>query len=240
MMFIDPYRFGAAAGGDPHFASVVLLLHMDGVNGEHVYPDSSSYARFVDETGTASTGTAVKKWGTAALNRSSGDGFLWTADSPSMELGSADWTFECWMYANASNGGLLTKGQVSGGAVFPLSINLESSGLDSRFRLRVSTDGTTLAVDELLPASGSAYSTGVWHHVAVVRDGSTLRVFVDGVGQGTASISGAIHNSTDQWVIGRSHSAVPFQGYLDEMRLTIGVARYSSDFTPPSDAFPDA
>jgi hypothetical protein len=82
----------------------------------------------------------------------------------------------------------------------------------------------------------------VWYHWAVVKSGSSTLLFWDGT-QAGASISGAITNSTSIGLtIGahRENSIMePLNGYLDEVRIS-RVARYTSNFTPSTTAFPNA
>lgn len=90
--------------------------------------------------------------------------------------------------------------------------------------------------------TASAISLNQWHHLAVVRNGSVVKAYLDGTQFGTdQTMSAAI--SFSSFLIGTSTwwpSQESWQGYLDDFRVTQGVARYLSNFTPPSAAFPDA
>ena len=104
-------------------------------------------------------------------------------------------------------------------------------------------------VQDVYTTSGSQLTTGVWHHVAAVRrkvvGGSwTIKIFVDGVAQVTSTATGLItHNSANTWPWGVGMGASPannqpFYGGTDEFRLSVGVVRYWSNFTAPTDEFP--
>jgi hypothetical protein len=73
-----------------------------------------------------------------------------------------------------------------------------------------------------------------WHHLALVRDSSTLRLFVDGVQEGTAAITGTVNDSTASLVVGNyaTFAGASWTGWIDEFRLSVGVARWTADFTP--------
>jgi hypothetical protein len=79
-------------------------------------------------------------------------------------------------------------------------------------------------------------TTGVWNHYAFTRQSGTGRIFKDGVllasgtvstnyGQNGVAIGGSLGSSTN--------------GYVDDFRFTVGVARYTADFTPPTAPYPD-
>jgi len=93
--------------------------------------------------------------------------------------------------------------------------------------------------------SSTAISDGEWHHVAVVRSGSTVDLYVDGVEEASAT------NSTSHDIarlhIGERFVGVGFSdtghyyydGHIDEFRITKGVARWTSNFTPPTSEHED-
>jgi hypothetical protein len=83
------------------------------------------------------------------------------------------------------------------------------------------------------------FSVGQWYHIAVTSQTNTGRVFIDGIQQGgTIDFSGTV-NSTETLQIGRTHTATDdLNGFIDDLRIT-RVARYTSNFTPPTAPFPD-
>jgi hypothetical protein len=90
--------------------------------------------------------------------------------------------------------------------------------------------------------SAAAVSQGVWHHVALVRYGNTLTTYVDGVAGTPADCTGISFGDSGFTVqLGGVNNApydAPLNGYIDEFRVTKGVARYTGSFTPPTQAFP--
>jgi hypothetical protein len=82
-----------------------------------------------------------------------------------------------------------------------------------------------------------------WYHYAVSRNGSDLRMFVDGVQKGSTHNIGSstLHDSTWNLTIGALGNSStpddPSDGWFDELRITKGVGRYSANFTPPTAAY---
>ena len=79
-----------------------------------------------------------------------------------------------------------------------------------------------------------------WQHIAVVRSGSTITIYVNGVSQGTLSNSTnwSDSNLRISGFVDTQSSIYAYYGYLDDFRITKGIARYTSNFTPPTAAFP--
>ncbi len=81
--------------------------------------------------------------------------------------------------------------------------------------------------------------TGTWYHIAIVRNGTSILIFIDGQSQ-SLTITQAIGTSSLPNVAGpltiggRSVSGVSMDGYLDEFRISKGIARWTTDFTPPT------
>lgn len=206
---------------------------------------------FVDERGAAITanGNAVisttqsKFGGTSGYFDGTGD-YIEMPNSSVFDIGSGDFTIECWIYPTAGP-------QLWAGAYWAVIIAKDSSsGLAYRsFWLRMGgVDGTAYGYLQLaLTPDGTnfenitksfSFSLNTWYHIAAVRKGSTYELFVNGnsIGTGTASLSAQTSTSTirigrDGWGYG------DFTGYIDEFRFTKGFARYTKSFTPASIPF---
>jgi hypothetical protein len=90
-----------------------------------------------------------------------------------------------------------------------------------------------------LPSSATI-SLNTWHHVCVDRDASlNLRLYLDGVVLGITGLPYGMYASSQQLYIGNQiGSSVSVPGYIDEVRITKGTARYGGAFTPPTAPFP--
>jgi len=93
------------------------------------------------------------------------------------------------------------------------------------------------------------YSTGTaagtiavdtWYHVAASREGTSLRVFIDGVLVNTSTNSNNMNFGRLRVGSNGSNTGEWFHGWMDELRITKGVARYTANFTAPTAPFPDA
>jgi hypothetical protein len=225
---------------DTHYNSVTLLLHGDGSDGSTTFTDNSSLAQTVTVVGSAQVDTAQSKWGGASIYIP-GSGSRLTAPSGSpFAFGTADFCIEMWVrpYADATSQGFQC---IASSTTWTSGANSGDWALYNRY------DGASSVV--LIYKSGSSFldvSTGVnindtaWHHVAVTRSGSDLRVFVDGTLGGTATYSGDFGRSDKTFMVGaQTGDSRWFDGHIDDVRVTKGVARYTATFTAPTAAFPD-
>jgi hypothetical protein len=228
---------GAGAATDPNFSSVVLLMHMDGASGSTTYTDSSPSAHTV--TGAVPQSTAAFKFGSASADFASvGDTqYLQTSDSADWAFGSGQFTIESFVrFTTAPNGGTVwgVVTQFGGGSNLGWFLGVVAGEIGFYY----STSGGDS------PHVGAAWAptTGVWYHVAVDRDSSNvLRVYVDGVVKASATVASTFFDSSRSLIIGNDENANrKLLGYMDEVRITKGVARYAGAFTPPTAAFPNA
>jgi hypothetical protein len=85
----------------------------------------------------------------------------------------------------------------------------------------------------------NAYNNDAWHHVAVTRTSAgAITIWVDGVADGTATNAAAL--GTGSLIIGNQAQVSRYwAGYIDEVRVTRGYARYTTAFTPTTSAFND-
>lgn len=215
---LNPFRFGGG-GGDPYFSNVVSLLHFDSA-----FPDVKG--KTWTPTGSATTSTAVKKFGVASGYFNGG--YIASASSSDWAFGTGDFTVELWLYP----------GTVPTGAYFsPIGNWAASVGwcffmrTDSKIQF---SNGSTFVL------SSSTISSSNWYHIAYSRQGTTGRLFIEGakVGEITDNVN---LTSTNAVCIGRNGAASDlWLGYIDEVRVTKGVARYTANFTPPTAPFPNS
>lgn len=95
----------------------------------------------------------------------------------------------------------------------------------------------------ILTSSAGVVTTNTWYHIALVKNGTSQVLYVNGTSVASAT-SSVQPNSGYSWTIGdRIASAgsgqYPLTGYIDDLRITNGVARYTATFTPPTAAFSD-
>ena len=229
---------------DAFASSVVLLMHADGT-----LVDSSSYGRTVTAVGEANASGSAKFGSTSLTFDGSGD-YLTTPSAAILDLGD-NYTIECWVYPNSSDltGGIVHRGiyYASGNGAQSeswgsITASIRALGSSLRFYFYATTNATEQSVD----VSQTYFPANAWTHLAMVRSGTSGKVFANGVLVGT--ISGLNSNaSSDQplivgtWVYkvsGNDTYAGYWNGRIDELRITRS-ARYSAAFTPPTAAFPN-
>ena len=204
---------------DPYFANVSLLLRGDGTNGSTTFTDGSINNFSITANGAAQISTTQSKYGGASMYFNGSTSSYLSLPSNSAFTLDADFTIEWWSW-KSSNG--YYDGVIGSGSG---SINfIELSNTRSVFMV-VTSSGISEVVQYTYNPNDST-----WHHYAATKSGSTLRLFIDGVqvasGQNTAPLNlsgGKIGGYVSYY----------YNGYIDDFRITKGVARYTANFTPP-------
>ena len=238
MLLLDPYRFGGAV--DPFFSSNSILLHFDGTDGATSFPDSSSYAKSATRFGDTQIDTAYSKFGGASgLFDGTGD-YLEFAYHASLDLSAAgDFTLELQYRPNSIGANQMLVAFAQRAAPSGIGINYIFEVLSTgtvRFAFYTVTTLTTFN-------STGTLTAGTFYHLAITRSGNVYRIFIDGVLDGTVTTASAINgNVSTYFILGKYQDSDTryANGWMDELRLTKGTARYTADFTPPAAAFPDS
>ena len=94
---------------------------------------------------------------------------------------------------------------------------------------------------KVIASNQSEISNNTWHHVALTGDGGTLRLFIDGVLKNTVTNAASHYPYAGMDIhigdrMSGASSVTPFGGYMQDVRITKGLARYTSTFTPPTAA----
>lgn len=229
---------GGGGGSDPDFSSVVLLMGFEGSNGSTSAPgfsDESPAAHGVltsDNPLFANVSTAQKKFGSSSLNLN-GD-FAYYPSSADWQFGSSHFTIEMFLRPGTVSGTqyILSTWNTTGdyGWVLFLSGN--------KLCWATSEDGSATFLDI---TGATSLVTGTWQNITIDYDGSKYRTYVDGVMDGSFSTPRTLFNSPDHLTIGAAQNGLnALTAFIDELRITKGVARYASDggFTVPTAAFP--
>lgn len=219
---------------DPYYSSVVSLLSLDTPSGSPAIADAKGNSWSATNVALSNSQYAV---GTGAL------AFTTTtshATGPTFTL-SGDFTVEAWVYPTVSNTWLLpimgqwNQASAPGGWIVGLNA---SNNLVFYWN---SYGGATPFL------TGGSVPLSQWSHVAVSRQGTTFREFVNGTLVQSASSSAAVLTSTVPITLGDYFSSsgifpasgvTNLQGYLQQVRITNGVARYTTSFTPSMSADP--
>lgn len=226
-------RASQASVGDPHFANVSLLLHCNGTNGSTTFTDSSPSPKTISRNGGTSISTAQSKFGGASVLFGGGSDRLYAANNGAFEFGSGDFTLDAWIRPTTISGTyvLLDRGDYSNYSPWLL---IQS---DAQLRLACTASGSSWAVNIM---SADVLTANVWQLVSVSRVGNVFRLFHDGIQVATTTTAITLAASSANPQIGNEPSGTySFTGYMDDIRVTKGVGRYTGNFTLPTAPFPD-
>lgn len=212
------------AGIDSYTA---LMLHGNGTDGSTSIIDNSVNAFIATITGNTQIDTAQYKFGGASILFDGSNDYVSFPDSPLWDWGTQDLTIDCWVrFNNLQNNTIL--GRVEGGNYTYLTFE---SGTNLRFRDLESGIDFTRSV---------SVTTNIWYHIEVVRFGSTFYMFLDGIQQGTTyTNSSSFTARTTPIDIGAmtQNASYKMNGWIDELRISVGIARHTSNFTPETSEY---
>lgn len=227
-------HFPAPPSDASYTSGVTLLSRADGINGSTAFADSSPLQNAVIPQGGAQISTAQSKFGgsSAKFVASNVQSLRIQVSTPAAEL-PGDFTVEAWAYWSSDPTAKTTifANQLAGG------VNLSLYRHPAQNHTLVWYDGQG-QVNRIVGTT--RITNGVWHHVALVRAGTTMTIFLDGVSQGsyTGFTSKVSPVGTAQYIGAFNGSGDLMDGYIDEVRVTKGQALYGAAFTPPAAGFP--
>lgn len=228
--------------GDADYASVALLLHGDGTNGSTTFTDNAPTPKTITRVGTPTISTGQSKYGGASMIFNGTSDALSIAHHTELNLASGDFTIEAWVYVTslATTRTLVQKDQSYGATFTSYALQIGTNG---SLAGSVGT-GNGASYSQTISSSASAITTNTWTHVAFTRSGTSLKLFVDGALAASATQTGTPADGGKAMLIGRypaggGSADAWFAGYIDDLRITKGVARYTATFTPPAIAHPD-
>lgn len=199
----------------------------------------------------ATFSSSVKKIGSYSVNFNTTYFYVpgGVGGNADFDFGTGDFTIEMWFYSTATNASksLVTYGDNGGGRAGWITL-YDSSGIT----FAGSSNGTAFDISNIT-TSGVTFSQNTWYHLAIVRNGTSFKIYIDGTerANGTSSSSifvpsaingsyyynnvnfGVIYYPVNTWGTG----PYGFVGYQDEIRISKGIARYTSNFTPSTTPF---
>lgn len=212
---------------DPYINNVSLLLHGEGEDGGTTITDSSPYALTVTSTNTT-TSTTRFKFGSSSIAFNGTSSCLALQSDIGLQFGAGNFTIEFFAYFNAISDQLLYD-------TIPLGGNgARNNGfafvLKSNGKLDVFSGGSFRG------ESAQSVQSGQWTHIALVRSGNTFTYWINAINSGTFALSTNFSDASG--LIGRVGDGAAYwvNGYLDEYRISKGVAR---TITVPDAAYPN-
>ena len=227
---VNPF-LNTVLAGDPNWASVVLL-----VGADSTVTDESPYHYPLNASGNAAVTTSQQKFGAGSLTFDGTNDRVTRSNTAEVLFANGEFTVEAWcrFVAKANNQCVVSVWGTTVGAS-AWAVWIESNQLGLRIAVGSTPIDYHAAFTPVL---------GQWYHVAVSRSNTATRVFVDGVIiHTTTEAPRTMNTSSASLAIGAvspsgSFPTYDYNGQIDELRITKGVARYSANFTPPTAAFP--
>ena len=235
---LDKIKATGTTVGEVHFPKNILHLPFDGSNGATSTSDVSNQNNAVTVNG-AQISTAQSKFGGSSMLFDGSNDYLSVGGSEwNSNLNSGDFTVEFWIRFNTvgtpyiiqnyngSNGWGVAMWSGGGGTNYFDGFWYSGGWKYIQYGVGGSSQYTTASAD-------------TWYHVAFVRDGNDWSLYLNGTLEGTRTgLSGNITSSSlGSLEIGRKYNdAYYVDGYIDDLRITKGLARYTSNFTPPTTA----
>lgn len=205
---------GTPGPGGPSTA----LLHFNGTNGSTSFPDSSGNNHVFTANGTAALSTAQFKFGTAsAYFDGSSTTYIGTTDA-ALVMGAGNFTIDFWLRLQSQTGQDNFFAFNSTQAI--IYSPSPSTALNFYF-------GSVLITGTI------SITTGTWYHIALTRQGTSTRLFING------TQSGPIYTDTTNYSyanisIGSQSGGAAMTGWVDEVRILLGTAAWTANFTPPT------
>jgi hypothetical protein len=248
------FRCGATEGGDEYIGEITLdtgvyslgfihsginsaadsftklMLHFDGSDASTTFTDSSLSARAVTANNDAQLDTAQSKFGGSSLLLDGTGDYASCASSTDFNMDSGDWTIDCWVRPNAlaADSSTILHFPNTAGGLHGLHIHITDAGA-----IRVDNGTTTSGL------LGGAVGLGVWSHIAVTNESGTIKVWLNGtlVDSEAAQSYGNTASLCQIGRYGAGGTTNDWNGWVDELRISKGIARWTSNFTPPAVAY---
>lgn len=213
---------------DPYAANVSLLLKGDGTNNSTNIFDSSANNLSITRNGDTKISTAQSKFGGSSIYFDGASDYLTTQDNAMLQFGTGDFTVEGWIYINSLN----STGASGIFQISPFGINASATN-SVALHLFGNNTWSIYTKNTYYLSSTNKWSLNTWHHFAYVRNSGNTKLYVDGIA--IIATDDNTNYTGQQLGIGAVYDkdTYEFYGYIDDFRITKGVARYTATFTPP-------
>jgi hypothetical protein len=235
----DDYTNIAPVTGD---TNIKLLLQSETTDGDTTFTDSSSFARTItrnDNGNSLEHDTSTSKFGSSSILISPYDQtsstYLSVADSADFTF-TGDFTIDLWAdvasFAGGGTGDRILFSTGTPATSGALSIVQENPS----DRCYVHINGVTDAI----AGSTDISIGGPWYHIALVRSGSTITLYINGTSEGTYSFAGTLDGGSLGILGGYASGLSSFHGNIEELRVVNGSAEWTTNFTPPTEPYASA
>ena len=190
-------------------------------------------ANNLETAGSAQVSTSIVKYGSGSMYFDGTGDYLVFPNSQNFAFGSGDFTVEAWVYLAASKLQPVMDTRL---------VNANLTGIALAFD--VNNYPYVYVNNAVLFTSSTPVSLSTWTHVAMVRANGIITLYVNGTKPSTGSASNSTNLVDTALTVGSvidyrdTSSTLHFNGFMDDLRITKGVARYLANFTPPQQALP--
>ena len=213
---------GTIAGNDGTY----VTINGQGT-GEFVEAAASTDGKSITVQGDTQLSTTEKKFGTASVLFDGTGDYLELATSSDFGFGTGDYAIEAFVHPTTIAAGKIFDFRTASPDVAAL-IDMDGSGT-----IRLNVNGSNVI-------SGGTLTVNTWTHIAVSRVSGTTSLFVNGSRVGSPYTDSNNYGNTKPLKIGANfNGADAFTGYIDEIRISKGAARYANaaSITLPTAAF---
>jgi len=212
-----------------------LALNFQGkTTGTKEIRDYGNTGHIATQVATAQLSTAQKKFGSTSLLLDGNSDYLTVPDHADWNFGTGDFTIDCWYYQTDWNTTII--GQFANENNQWLLDFSEGPSGGQRIRAYWIVGGVVKAHYTTIKYDGAPLTFNTWHHLALVRNGANGYIFVDGVpltiDTSTPFGTTDLTDFTGDLIIGKGlASTLYWNGYINELRISKGIARWTADFS---------
>jgi hypothetical protein len=222
-----------SGSGDIYYPSCSLLMHFSGSNNSTTFIDNSPNNLTITSNNGAKITSSISKFGGTSGFFDGTNDYLVSQTTPMLTFGTNDLTVELWIYQTVSSVSAYKAlvidnvyGSVGGWALYSYNNQLNLY------------KGSAGGGAEIISPSGTL-TLNSWNHVVWTRASGNNRIFINGTQVGTTVSDSTNYTSSAIYVGSNKFGTLNFAGYIDELRITKGVARYTASFETQSVQFPD-
>jgi hypothetical protein len=203
-------------------SSTKLLLHLN-----NALTDSEITPKTVTNTNVTFS-DSIKKFGTHSASFNGTNAYLSVPDSDDFYFGSEDFTIDCWVYFN----NVSTEQGIIGQGTYPAYRNYLRIYSGNLYWYNDGESGYSN-----VETSGLGLVINTWYHIACVRNGTSFKIYVNGVEKGSTTKTTVLRNCAGNFWIGQDPTSSKLNGYIDEFRVSKGIARWTAPFTPETEEY---
>ena len=193
---------------------------------DFAFPAPARLAKTITVNGNAAVSATESKFGGSSIAFDGTGDYLSIASDTDYGFGTGDFTIEGWFYKTAALSQILFDTRTTSNEN---SVMVQSNGGGN---LRLFVNGVFVLT------SSNNHTLNTWNHLAISRVSGVTRFFINGVVSTNTYSDTTNYGTTKPLVLGASFVGLTsFSGYIDEVRISKGIARYTTTFTPSTTAF---